>query len=149
MSVVPRVVHGLACTLALCMAFASTEARTMVARQSIAELQASSDLIVTGRVAAAAPGPVHDVPGKDVVPLVIDRVIAGKVDGDTVPLAVPAQGGPIGSDDIPYVEGTSGLWFLRALPTPSGRVYLADTPQRFVPAAEMDETMRALGALRD
>jgi hypothetical protein len=77
---------------------------------------------------------------------VIDRVLVGDVAGNAVPLAVPSRDRPVSSSDIIYAEGASGLWFLRARATPAGRVYLADTPQRFVPAAEAAEIIRALRA---
>ena len=143
----PRLLsHGLACVLGLCGAVAPIGAAALFAPRTLSELREDSALVVTGHVAAASPDQRHELPGRDILTLVIDRVIAGDVAGATVPLAVPAQDGPVSSSDMRYAEGTSGLWFLRVRTTPAGPVYLADTPQRFVPA---DKAGEILGALRD
>jgi len=112
--------------------------------QSIEQLSADSALIVTGTVTGEAAGIAGAIPGKDVKVLRIDRVMKGDPGDDRVPLAMPAQDGPISSSDITYPEGTSGLWFLRGEPTSAGTIYFADTPQRFVPEAEADGVLRAL-----
>lgn len=144
-----RLARGVICVLALCGAVVPLRAEALFVNQTLSELRSTSALIVTGRVAAATTDADHDLPGKDIVTLVIDRVLVGDVAGNTVPLAMPARDGPISSIDIIYAEGTSGLWFLRARTTPAGRVYLADTPQRFVPADEAAEIIRELRAMPD
>jgi hypothetical protein len=144
-----RLPYVAVCVLALCGAVVPLRAEALFAHQTLSELRTSSALIVTGHVSAATPGAGHDMPGKDILTLVIDRVLVGDLAGDAVPLAVPARTGPVSSTDIFYAEGASGLWFLRAKTTAEGRVYLADTPQRFVPAAEAAEVIRALKAMPD
>lgn len=144
-----RLAHGAVCVLALCGAVVPLRAEALFAHQTLSELRTTSALIVTGRVIAATPGTGHDLPEKDIVTLVIDRVLVGDVAGDAVPLAMPARDRPVSSSDIIHAEGASGLWFLRARTTPAGVVYLADTPQRFVPAAEAAKIIRALRALPD
>ena len=145
MTAVRRVWQGLACALALCLSFFASEGTARFAQQGLAELRATSDLIVTGTLTAARADPVPELPGLEIRRLRIDRVLAGPESG-SVPLATPAPGPPVSSSDIRYPNGATGLWFLRARPTSIGPVYMADTPQCFVPAAKADAMFDALDA---
>ena len=50
-------------------------------------------------------------------------------------VAVPNPSGLRVSTDIYYRKGDTGLWLLRPHPGATAGLYLADNPQRFVPAA--------------
>lgn len=132
----------------LLLMMASPMAAAMWAGLSDAELAAQSDLIVLGEIVGtrttARPG------GQAPLDAAVIR-ISGQLKGSGNPgealLALPPAGAPRSSTDIFYRVGQKGLWFLRAHPGPGLEgVYLADHPQRFIPAgqAEKIEAFRRL-----
>jgi hypothetical protein len=78
----------------------------------------------------------------------ITEVLKG-APGQTVALvAVPHPTGPRTGSDIRYRKGEQGLWLLRPHRGSTGGLYLADSPQRFVPmpagAARIQTLRKAL-----
>ena len=64
-------------------------------------------------------------------------------------LVLPSQGQPVASDAIARAAGSSGLWYLRLRSPSEAGLYLADHPQRFVPAAEAEQAIKDLRKRRD
>lgn len=59
-------------------------------------------------------------------------------------IVLPATTGMRSSTDIVYHKGQRGVWFLRPAPAVGQGFYLADHPQRFLPATEAAEQITAL-----
>lgn len=76
----------------------------------------------------------------------VDEVLKGPEGMSIAYLALPRAKGPAVSTDIHYRTGQQGLWYLRARGSGQG-VYLADHPQRFVPATAASDRIRALRTL--
>jgi len=114
-------------------------------RLTDAELIAQSDLIALGEIVeeSSVTPPGSNIPlwaGT----LRLEEVWKGPSKPDTVHLVLPSPRGPRKSDDIVYRKGQRGLWFLRSHQGGTGDFYLADHPQRFIPATNTEaiEKMR-------
>ncbi len=109
-------------------------------RMSDAELLAQSDLVATGEIAEARPD------GRLV--LRIAECLKGCGAFAQALLAGPAAGAPRSSTDLIHHVGQKGLWLLRAHPQAAGEaLYLADHPQRFVPADQAGRIQLLRGLL--
>jgi hypothetical protein len=119
----------------------------MYARLSDQELFDRSDLIVKGVLIGETrirSGSVDLVVGV----IQIQETLKGS-NARVALLAFPAPGQPVSSSDLRYPVGASGLWYLRLRGESELGIYLADHPQRYVPAAEAQEALKALRQRRD
>jgi hypothetical protein len=109
----------------------------MWAAMSERELIDGSEIIVIGEW-QAGPGQPH---------IVVSEVLRGPPGLRSVPLA-DAASGLRSSNDLDRRTGDRGLWLLRRHPdTKAKPLYLADHPQRFVPAAGGEARIRQLRKL--
>lgn len=109
-------------------------------KMSDAELLLRSDLVVIGTWL----GPVS---APNVGTVAVSEVLKGPAATTQALVMVPAADQPRSSSDLRYREGDMGLWLLRKRPGREAGLYLADHPQRFVPAATEAariETLREL-----
>jgi hypothetical protein len=109
----------------------------MWVKMSDTELLQHSDLIVMGTWQGQASQPHaaagHSVPNVGIV--AVSEVLKGPAATARVLVVVPAPDAPRSSSDLHYRIGDKGLWLLRKQPGEKADLYLADHPQRFVPAA--------------
>jgi hypothetical protein len=120
--------------------FISTSAAAMWANYSDADLVAQSDLIVFGEITATKPIPMP-APQTALNAAVLRVNASWKGGGNPaeVLLVMPPAEGARSSTDIFYQVGQTGLWFLRRHPQAGNEgVYLADHPQRYIPAGETE-----------
>ncbi len=116
----------------------------MWAQWSDDELIQRSDLIVVGTWigqtgVSLSTGPV------DAGAISVSEVLKGLPAQSLALVVMPSAKAPQSSSDIRYRNGDHGLWLLRVRPGPETGFYLADHPQRFVPAstgAARIETLR-------
>ena len=108
----------------------------MWAAMSDAELAQGSSVVVmgtwAGQSALSLPGSAAAI---QVGVVVVSEVLKGAAGQTVVFVAVPDAATLRSSSDIHFRKGDSGLWLLRAHPSGDSGLYLADHPQRFVPAA--------------
>lgn len=97
---------------------------------SDAELIAQSDAIVLGALTGSEP-----VAGQVLGRIEVRAVLKGAAAARVVHLAMAPAGVARSGSDIRYQAGQDGLWFLRLRNPAEPGIYLADHPQRFVPAA--------------
>jgi hypothetical protein len=119
----------------------SATANAMWMAFSDAELIAKSDLIVMGEIAKTRLIKLSDgQPSLNAAVLNIGEVLKGRENPVEALLIIPSADTPISSTDITYRPGQKGLWFLRERPEPNGGqpLYLADHPQRLIPAEQID-----------
>jgi hypothetical protein len=133
--------------LVLAAALPTGSSMAMWARLSDAELFDRSDLIVTGTLIGQTRVRIGTA---DLTVGVID--VKETFKGEPAEIAVlvlPTRGQPVSSDALPRATGDSGLWYLRLrTPTENG-LYVADHPQRFVPAAEAEQAIKDLRRRRE
>ena len=114
------------------------QANAMWAAMSERELIEGSELIVMGVWQVAASGQRH---------VVVSEVLKGPPSLRSVPMAESASGLRSSTDQIRR-PGDRGLWLLRRDPEAKpNALYLADHPQRFVPAAGGEARIRLLRSL--
>jgi hypothetical protein len=117
------------------------ESLAMWSRLSDAELFERSDLIVTGVLI----GRTRIRTGQTDLTVGVIRVQETlKGPAANVALLVLPETRPTASDAIPYDVGASGLWYLRLRGPAEAGLFVADHPQRFVPAAEAQPAIAAL-----
>lgn len=110
----------------------------MWAAMSERELIDASELIVMGEWQVGPSGQSH---------ILVSEVLKGPAGLRSVVTAEAASGLRSGSD-LERRTGDRGLWFLRRHPdTKTRTLYLADHPQRFVPAAGGEARIRHLRKL--
>lgn len=108
----------------------------MWAKMSDAELLRHSDLIVIGTwQGPTSPSAGGAVATPSVGVVAISEVLKGPGLMTRVLIVVPNPDAPISSSDLHYRVGDTGMWLLRKRPGEQADLYLADHPQRFVPAA--------------
>ncbi len=120
----------------------------MWVKMSDAELLLHSDLIVMGTwqgPATPSAGGAAAMPNAGVV--AVSEVLKGPGATTRVLVALPALDAPRSSSDLHYRVGDTGLWLLRKRPGEQADVYLADHPQRFVPAATDAARIKSLREL--
>ncbi len=109
----------------------------MFAALSDDELLRQSDLIVIGRWAGVEPPAAGAPAGTPAAGRIeVAELLRGPAGLKQVRVAVPAPGAFVSSSDLPRRPGDQGLWLLRQRPGQPAELYLADHPQRFVPAAD-------------
>lgn len=108
---------------------AVNSASAMWVKLSDAELVAQSDLIVTGTFKGRS-----EAAGQDLGAIEIRSTLKGAAGGEVAYIVIPAVGKPVSSSDMLFRPGQEGLWFLRLRNLSKPGIYLADHPQRFVPA---------------
>lgn len=109
----------------------------MFAALSDDDLLRRSELIVIGRwagITPAVPGAAADAP--TLAHIEVSEVLRGPAGLQRAAVAVPRPGTPVSGNDLPRRVGEHGLWLLRLRPGGPDGVYLADHPQRFVPASD-------------
>jgi len=112
-------------------------ANAMWAAMSERELIDASEIIVVGEW-QPGPGQPH---------ILVSEVLKGPAGLRSLPLADTASG-LRSSSDPDHRTGDRGLWLLRRHPDSKARpLYLADHPQRFVPAAGGEARIRQLRKL--
>lgn len=116
----------------------------MWAKLSTTELIEKSDLIVTAELVDQKQITTNQA--RLVVGLLeVKEVLKGDKSQTVVLLALPSPEGPLSSTDIFYKKGQAGLWFLRKGTThEEGVIYLADHPQRFLPAENAADQIEAI-----
>lgn len=133
--------------------FLTTPLFAMWTQYSDAELFDSSEVIIKARLIGAAEVKLSAEQGSMVLGVLqVDQVLKGEQGTRVILLALPPRGGPVSSSDLIYREGQEGLWFLyQRLRGDKGikGVYLADHPQRFVPAKDVDERLKTMRKLLD
>lgn len=123
----------------------------MFAEMNDAELLQRSTLVVMGdwigQDSLFVPGATAPM---QVGVVSVSEVLKGAPGQALAFVAVPAPNAPRSGSDIHYRKGDLGLWLLRQHPRASSGLYLADSPQRFVPlatgAARIEVLRRALTA---
>lgn len=75
--------------------------------------------------------------------LAVRDVLKGSPREKVVLIIVPSPAKPISSSDISYRPGQHGLWFLAARPGGPAGIYVADHPQRFMPAGSEQAKIEA------
>jgi len=124
-------------------------AHAMWVGMSDAELVKSSELIVTGSfIGNTSVYITADNKNLNLGVLKVENTFKGQK-SDIVLIRLPYQhrpGSPQKSDDLFYKAGQSGLWFLKADSHNKG-IYLADHPQRFVPAMQLESKLQAIDKL--
>jgi hypothetical protein len=111
-------------------------ALAMWEKMSDAELLQRSDLIVVGTWQGLALPPSGSAAVTPTVGVVaVSEVLKGPATTTRALVVVPAPDAPRSSNDLYYRVGDTGLWLLRKRPGEQANLYLADHPQRFVPAA--------------
>ena len=111
----------------------------MWAKLSDAELIAQSDAIVTGVLVGS-----DLVSGQILGRIEVRSVLKGDADARVLRLAMPPVGVALSSSDIVFQPRQDGLWFLRLRNRADPDVYLADHPQRFVPAERAEAAAAAV-----
>lgn len=102
-----------------------------------AELVARSELIVRGELIGTTRfSPAAGQPALWLGVIRVDEMLKSSAGANVVLLSLPSPERPVSSSDTTYRKGQQGLWFLRPRPPEGSGVYLADHPQRFVPARE-------------
>jgi hypothetical protein len=124
-------------------------AEAMWVKLSEAELVDQSDLIVSAELI----GETHlqlspDQPKLTVGVLRVGEVLKGDPSQTVALLALPSPEAPRSSADILYRRGQRGLWLLRRQSPKSQGIYLANHPQRFIPASRTDEVNAIRAVLR-
>lgn len=117
------------------------EAKAMWAQISDQELFKASELVVMAKLVEKTE--VLVIEGKPRLSLgilQIEEVIKGNPQAKFVLLQMPSSDSPISSSDIIYRKNAQGLWFLRRRNTKDVGVYLADSPQRFVPKEKLNRS---------
>lgn len=111
----------------------------MWSAMSDAELVQASPLVVVGtwvgQAALTMPGATAALQVGVVAVSETLKGAAAAANPTVVFVAVPSPSGLRVSTDIHYRKGDTGLWLLRPHPGATAGLYLADNPQRFVPAA--------------
>lgn len=74
----------------------------------------------------------------------VRAVLKGNVSGGVVLLAVPSPTRMMSGSDIVFKPGQTGWWFLRERSDGAKGIFLADHPQRFIPAGSDDAKVEAL-----
>ncbi len=110
------------------------------AKMSIEELLRSSDLIIIGKLISLRPYPSSLF---EIGTIEVKEVIVGSKALKEALLIIPARDSKIRlSTDIMYTVGQEGLWFLRLKAGSKQELndifYLADHPQRFQPAENVE-----------
>jgi len=137
----------IAAALVLAALLATGSSMAMWARLSDAELFDRSDLIVTGTLIGQTRVRIGTA---DLAVGVIDVKETFKGEPTEIALLVlPTKGQPVASDALPRATGDSGLWYLRLRTTAENGLYVADHPQRFVPAAEAEQAVKDLRKRRE
>ncbi|HET7875246.1 MAG TPA: hypothetical protein VFN71_06950 [Methylomirabilota bacterium] len=137
-----RLVSALLGLAALLIGAPGTHA--MWAKLTEGELIAQSDLIMTGEVVGLTEVRLApDQPRLTLAVLRADEVVKSDRSRGYVLLGLGPTDRPRSSTDIFYRVGQRGLWFLRSQPGSEG-IYLADHPQRFVPAERADPQLQSL-----
>lgn len=137
----------IAAALAAAVALPIGETLAMFSRLTDAELLERSDLIVTGvligrtRIRTGATDLTVGV-------ITVQETFKGQPAAIAL-LVLPADGRPVASDAIPRDDGATGLWYLRLRSPVETGLYVADHPQRFVPADEAQQAIRGLRRRRD
>lgn len=123
----------------------------MWAQMSDEELLARSDLVVMGEwVGQSEALTLGGALRVELGAIAIAEVLKGQKgpDGPTVALVRVAPSAALASSsDLIYRRGQHGLWLLRLDPGGSTGIYLADHPQRFVPADKEAGRIAKLRAL--
>lgn len=117
-------------------------ASAMWAYFSDADLIAKSDLIVFGEITEARQITQSDGQASLNAAVVhITELLKGGGNPTEALLSMPSAESSRSSADIFYRVGQKGLWFLRVRPQIIGKdsVYLADHPQRFIPADQTEK----------
>lgn len=76
--------------------------------------------------------------------LEIGEVLKGDPSQTMLLLVLPSPEGPRSSSDIFYRKGQRGLWFLHTRRPGEIGLYLADHPQRFLPAPDATDRIKAI-----
>ena len=79
--------------------------------------------------------------------LAVREAFKGNLQEKVVLIAVPSPTKPVSGSDISFRPGQAGLWLLAARPGGPAGIYVADHPQRFVPAGSGQAKIDALRAL--
>ena len=113
------------------------------------ELIQRSDLVVLGAWVGQTEVSLSAAAGSLALGVIaITEVLKGPPAQGIALVVVPSRDAPRSSSDIAYRSGDRGLWLLRQRPGAESGLYLADNPQRFVPAAtgaaRIDSLRRAL-----
>ena len=103
----------------------------MWAKMSDAELIAQSDLIVVGEWVGQSAISLHGT-ARSLGAVAVSEVLKGDPRQTLALISLPASDAPVASDRVVFKRGDKGLWLLRRADAPG--LYLADHPQRFVPA---------------
>ena len=120
--------------VALALVGPATDAAAMWAPLTDAELTDQSDLIVVGELIGQTQVRLApDQPRLAFGILRVDEALKGDRARRMVLLALPSPDAPRSSTDITHRPGEKGLWYLKGRAQAEG-IYLADHPQRFVPA---------------
>jgi len=123
----------------------SDGAQAMWVRLSDSQLCAQSEVIVTGEIIGQT-----EVKRSDdeqslwLGVLQVDEVLKGDTQLTVLLLVLPSPKGPTASNAITYSKGQKGIWFLRARTPEETGLYLADHPQRLVPAADAGDRTGAI-----
>lgn len=139
--------HLLALALLLATALPAGVSMAMWSQLTGEELFERSDLIVTGTLVGKTrfrSGTTELTVGV----IKVQETFKG-VPAEVALLILPTAGQPVASDALPRATGDRGLWYLRLRNPAETGLYVADHPQRFVPAAEAEGAIRELRKLRD
>jgi hypothetical protein len=132
--------------LAVLGAAATDPGAAMFASMSDAELLAASDVVVVGRLAGSSEiTPAGSGATLHLGALVPSEVLKGPPGIDLVLIELPRRNAPRSGSDVTFRTGDQGLWLLRRRADTG--TYLADHPQRFVPAAVGQARIEALRRL--
>jgi len=127
----------------IAVATLASEAMAMWASLSDQQLVQRSELIVVGTLIGFGRLQSGSL-DLSIGVIQVDEVLKGQ-DSPIAFVALPTPEAPTSSTDISYKVGQVGLWYLRRRAASEQGIYLADHPQRFVPA---DQAQRAIAELR-
>lgn len=110
------------------------------------ELIRSSDLVVVGEWQGQTAFSTAPVAEMAIGVIAVSEVWKGAGNPAFALVALPSAKAPRSSGDLVFRRGDRGLWLLRLRPDSQG-LYLADHPQRFVPAGGGEQRFRQLRQL--
>ena len=116
-------------------------------KMSDAELLQRSDLIVLGTWQGPVTAPATAGAAAHRVGAVsVSEVLKGPAATRAL-VVIAAADAPRSSSELSYRVGEHGLWLLRKQPGGTAELYLADHPQRFVPAVTESARLESLREL--